>query len=197
MRKVIAAFVALVAVAYSAEALAIDKYVVDQAHTSVGFSVKHMVITNVKGKFKQFDGVIMYDENDLTKTSVSGSIAAASIDTGNERRDGHLRSEEFFHAEKYPEITFESKKVVKRDNGYVMIGDITIRGVTKEIEVPFEVVGKITDPMGNTRIGIEAHTTINRQDFGVSWNKALEGGGLIAADDVKVELDVEAIMPKE
>ncbi len=197
MRKVIAAFVALVAVAYSAEALAIDKYVVDQAHTSVGFSVKHMVITNVKGKFKQFDGVIMYDENDITKTSVSGSIPVASIDTGNERRDDHLRSEEFFHAEKYPEITFESKKVVKRDDGYVMIGDITIRGVTKEIEVPFEVVGKITDPMGNTRIGIEAQTTINRQDFGVSWNKALEGGGLIAADDVKVELDVEAIMPKE
>lgn len=197
MRKVITAFMALVAVAYSAEALAIDKYVVDQPHTSVGFSVKHMVITDVKGKFNQFEAVIMYDENDPTKTSVSGSIAVASIDTDNERRDEHLRSEDFFNAEKYPEITFESKKVVKREDGYVMIGDITIRGVTKEIEVPFEVVGKITDPMGNTRIGIEAHTTINRQDFGVSWNKALEGGGLIVADDVKVELDVEAIMPKE
>jgi polyisoprenoid-binding protein YceI len=188
---------ALVAMMYSTETLAVDKYAIDHPHTTVGFSVKHMVITSVKGKFNEFDGAIMYDENDLTKTAVTGSIAVASINTGNEKRDSHLKSEEFFHAEKHPEITFASKRVIKREDGYVMIGDLTMRGVTKEIEIPFQVVGKITDPMGNIRIGIQARATINRQDFGVSWSKALEGGGLIVGNDVKIELDVEAIMAKE
>lgn len=199
MRYITAAFVVVLTAAFSANALAADKYVVDKPHTNVGFSVKHMVITSVKGKFNDFYGEIMFDENDLTKMSAKGTIKVASIDTGNEARDNHLRSEEFFHAEKFPEITFESKRVYKpeKGDGYVMAGDITIRGVTKEIEIPFELVGKVTDPMGNTRIGIHATAEVNRQDFGVSWSKVLEGGGLIAGNDVKIELDIEAIRAKE
>jgi polyisoprenoid-binding protein YceI len=191
------ALMAVAAVSYSAEALAADKYALDHAHTTVGFSVKHMVITNVKGTFGEFDGTIEFDENDLTKTTASGTIKVASIDTGNEKRDGHLKSGDFFDAEKYPEITFASKKVEKGKDGYVMIGDMTIRGVTKEIEVPFELVGKITDPMGKTRIGLRATAEINRQDFGVSWSKTLDGGGLVVGDNVKIELDVEAIKAAE
>ena len=197
MRRMTLALMALAAMSYSAEALAADKYALDHAHTTVGFSVKHMVITNVKGTFGEFDGAIEFDENDLTKTKASGTIKVASIDTGNEKRDGHLKSGDFFDAEKHPDITFASKKVEKRKDGYVLIGDMTIRGVTKQIEVPFELVGKITDPMGNTRIGLRATAEINRQDFGVSWSKTLDGGGLVVGDNVKIELDVEAIKATE
>ena len=199
MRYVTAAFLAVLALAFTSEALAADKYMLDKAHTNVGFSVKHMVITSVKGNFHDFDGYMMFDETDPTKISAKGTIQVASIDTGNEKRDDHLRSEEFFHAEKYPEIVFESKRVYKPEDGdgYVMVGDITIRGVTKEIEVPFEIVGTVTDPTGNMRTGIYAHTKVNRQDFGVSWSKALEAGGLIVGNDVKIELDVEAMKAKE
>ena len=199
MRYVTTAFLAVLTLAFTSEALAADKYMLDKAHTNVGFSVKHMVITSVKGSFHEFDGYIMFDETDATKISAKGTIRVASIDTGNDKRDDHLRSEEFFHAEKYPEITFESKRVYKLedDDGYVMVGDITIRGVTKEIEVPFEIVGTVTDPMGNMRAGIHAQTKINRQDFGVSWSKALEAGGLIVGNDVTIELDIEAMKAKE
>ena len=197
MRKVTLALMALAAMLYSVESLAADKYAIDNAHTTVGFSVKHMVITSVKGTFGEFDGAIMFDETDLTKTSASGTISVASIDTGNEKRDGHLKSGDFFDAEKYPQITFASKKVEKRKDGYVMIGDFTMRGITKEIEVPFELVGVITDPMGNVRIGLQARAEINRQDFDVSWSKSLDGGGLVVGDKVKIELDIEAIQASE
>lgn len=199
MRYIAAAFLAVLTLAFTSEALAADKYVLDKAHTNVGFSVKHMVITSVKGNFHDFDGYIMFDADDPTKISAKGTIQVASIDTDNEKRDDHLRSEEFFHAEKYPEITFESKSVYKPEDGdgYVMIGHITIRGVTKEIEVPFEIVGTVTDPTGNLRTGIYAHSKIDRRDFGVSWSKALEGGGLIVGNDVKIELDIEAIKAEE
>jgi len=192
-----ASLAALVIAAFASQAAGATTYTVDVAHTSVGFSVKHMVISKVKGHFSEFEGSITYDENDPTKTSASGTIKVASIDTDNEKRDSHLRSKDFFDAENYPEITFESKRVEKRKEGYVMIADITIRGVTKEIEIPFEVTGKVTDPMGNERIGFEARTKINRKDFGVAWNRALEGGGLIVANEVEIELNVEAMKAPE
>jgi len=199
MRYVTATFLAVLTMAFAAQAAALDKYMIDKPHTNVGFSVKHMVITNVKGNFGEFDGHIMFDENDMTKMSAKGTINVATIDTGNEQRDNHLRSEDFFHAEKYPTITFESKRVYKPEDeeGYVMVGDITIRGVTKEIEVPFELVGMVTDPQGNTRIGLEAETKINRQDFGLAWGKVLETGGLVVGDEVKIELDLQAVKQKE
>ncbi len=193
MRHSISALMIIAVMGYAFQAKAVDKYVVDPDHTNVGFSVTHMLITNVEGEFNRFEGTIMFDENDLSKTSVTGTIDVAGIDTDNERRDGHLKSEDFFHAEKYPKITFESKKVVKREDGYVMIGDMTIRGVTKEVKVPFEFVGKVNDMQGVPRIGLKARAVINRRDFGVSWNRALEAGGLVVGDEVEIDLDVQAI----
>lgn len=197
MRKLTLALMALAASTYSSQALAADTYKIDEAHTTVGFSVKHMVITNVKGTFGEFEGTVEFDEADLTKTSASGTIKVTSIDTDNDRRDGHLRSGDFFDAENHPEIVFASKKVEKRKDGHVMIGDITIRGVTKEIEVPFEFVGKAKDQGGNDRIGLHATAEINRQDFGVSWSKTLDNGGLVAGDTVKIELDIQAVKTTE
>jgi polyisoprenoid-binding protein YceI len=199
MRYLVAGVMVISLAVFCSQSLAADKYVIDKSHTNVGFSVKHMVITDVKGSFGDFDGYVMFDENDLAKTSAKGTIKVASIDTGVERRDDHLRGGDFFAVDKYPEITFESKRVYKpkdADN-YIMVGDITIRGVTKEIEVPFEYLGKVTDPMGKTRIGLHATAQINRQDFGVSWNKVLETGALVVANDVKIELDIEAVKSEE
>ncbi len=174
-------------------AMAADTYKLDLAHTHIGFAVKHMVISTVRGDFKEFEGTIAYDESDITKSSVEVTIKTASINTGNERRDNHLKSAEFFDVEKYPAITFKSKAIKKTDDGFVAVGDLTIHGVTKEVEVPFQFSGKITDPWGNTRIGAEGALTINRQDFGISWNNKLDNGGLVVGNDVKIEFSLEAI----
>ncbi len=186
------AVASLLAVPMSA-ALAADKYVIDASHTSTEFSVRHLVISNVKGNFSDISGVIMYDENDATKSSVDVTIKVASINTNNEKRDDHLRSLEFFDAEKYPEITFKSKKIEKTDDGLKLVGTLTIRGVSKEVAFPFELTGKITDPWKNVRIGAEANLKINRQDFGVSWNNVMEGGGLVVGNDVKITINLEAV----
>lgn len=173
-----------------------DSYKLDTAHSSVGFSVKHMVITNTKGNFKDFSGEILFDPKNVTKSSVKVTIQAASIDTDNADRDKHLRSGDFFDAETHPEITFVSKKVEKKGDGYLLTGTLTLRGVSKEVSFPFTLTGPVQDPWGNTRIGAEASLTINRQDYGVSWNKALDTGGVLVGDNVKIELAVEAVKAK-
>ncbi len=183
----------MVVLALSLTAFAGDVYHLDKAHTTIGFSVKHMVITTVPGKFKDFDGSITYDPKNPLATSAEVTIKTASINTGNEKRDGHLRSPDFFNAEKYPVITFKTNRIEKRNGQLVAIGDLTMRGVTKEIELPFTVSGPIVDPWGKTRIGIEASTTINRKDFGVSWNKALDSGGVVVSDEVKIKIHAEAV----
>lgn len=180
----------------AANSVAAEKYEIDPVHSHMGFTVRHMVVARVSGKFKDFSGAIVYDEKDVTKSSVSVNIKTASIDTENEKRDHHLRSADFFDAENYPEITFVSKKIEKRNDGYIAIGDLTIRGVTKQIELPFRILGKINDPYGNTRIGIEAGMTLNRFDYGVKWDKALDSGSLIVSEDVVLNLAVEAIAKK-
>ncbi|MFQ5628974.1 MAG: TraB family protein [bacterium] len=169
-----------------------EDYRIDPAHSRVGFSVKHMVISNVKGNFKEFSGNIIYDEADISKSSVEVKIMTASIDTDNERRDNHLRSDDFFNAENFPKITFVSKKIDKTDNGFVAVGDLTIRDVTKEIELPFEILGKIKTQRG-TRIGIHAEVQINRQEYNVKYSRALDTGGLVVSDEVKIEIDLEAV----
>ncbi len=173
-----------------------EKYMLDVSHTLVGFGVKHMVITTVNGKFNDFSGTIVYDENDLSKLKVEVVIKTASIDTDNLKRDNHLRSPDFFDAENYPEITFVSKKVIKKGDQNVLVGDLAIRGVAKEVEIPFKITGKIVDPWGNTRLGLEGSLTINRQEFGVKWNKKMDAGGWVVGDDVKITLQVEAIQTK-
>jgi polyisoprenoid-binding protein YceI len=176
----------------SSYTLGAELFEIDKAHSRVGFSVKHMVISTVQGEFTDYSATMMFDENDVTKSSLEGTIKVASINTGNEQRDSHLRSSDFFDAEKYPEITFKSEKVIKKNKSYLMIGDLTMRGMTKKVEIPFTVTGVIDDPWGNRRVGIEANLTINRMDYGVAWSQTMDKGGLVVAEDVKIELSVEA-----
>jgi polyisoprenoid-binding protein YceI len=174
-------------------AAAADRYEIDPVHTEVGFSVKHLVINNVRGKFNDFSGTILYDENDITKSSVQVSIKAASIDTGVKDRDNDLRSPNFFDVAKYPKLTFQSRSIEKRGDGYVAVGTLTMHGIAKEIALPFTLNGKIKDPWGSERVGFEAGLTINRQDWGINYSKVMDNGGLMVGNDVKIELNVEAV----
>lgn len=174
-----------------ATAFAADKYVPDPAHTNIGFQVKHMVITTVSGNFSDYTYSFMYDEKNPENSTVKATIKTASINTDNEKRDQHLRSGDFFDAEKYPEIVFESTKIMKKGDGYVAKGKITMRGVTKEIELPFKITGIIKDPWGNTKMGVESRLTINRQEYNVNWNNTLDTGGLVVSDEVDIILDLQ------
>ena len=168
-----------------------DTYKIDPVHSSVGFSVRHMVINSVKGKFKQFSGTVVMD-NDAIKEA-NGTIQTASIDTGNAQRDGDLRSANFFDVAKYPTITFKSKRVEKKGDETVLIGDYTMHGVTKEISLPVKVSGPVKDPWGAMRIGLEGKSKLSRKDFGMTYNKVLETGGLLVGDEVELEINAEAV----
>ena len=166
-------------------ALAQGTYGIDVAHSNVGFKIRHLV-SKVSGEFADFDGTIVADFADLDKSSVEFTIQAASIDTKNEKRDGHLRSPDFFDAEKYPEITFISSKITKVDGDtFAVAGTLTMRGVAKEITFMVDFLGAM-DVMGGTRAGYELTTTLNRKDYGVSWNRALDAGGFLLGDEVEV-----------
>jgi polyisoprenoid-binding protein YceI len=169
-------------------------YEIDPAHTTIGFSVRHLAINNVPGRFREFNGTIQYDQQNVTKSSVAFTAKAASIDTGVEQRDTHLRSADFFDVAHHPEITFKSTRVEKKgENDFIAYGDFTLRGVTKQVALPFKLYGAIKDPWGKMRVGVEAGLTINRQDYGVSWSQQLDNGGLVVGNDVKVSLFVEAV----
>ena len=172
---------------------AADVYTTDPSHTLVGFVVRHFVISKVRGKFNDFHGTIVYDEHDITRSSMRGTITVASVDTDDEERDAHLRSADFFDAANHAEITFVSKRVEKRGNGQVLIGDLTIRGTTREVTIPFVITGKIVDIRGKTRIGFEATLQINRKDYGVAYHRLMDNGGLVVGDTVDIELIGEAI----
>ena len=176
-----------------AQAFGADVYQVDSQHTTVGFSIRHMVINNVKGSFKDFIGTIGYDGKDPLTIQAGGTIKVASINTGIEGRDEHLRGPDFFHVTQYPDIAFQSERVEKRGNGYLLIGKFTMHGVTKEIALPLTISGPVVDPWGKTRIGIETGVTLNRQDYGINWNKTLDNGGLVVGDEVKIEINAEAV----
>ena len=196
MKKSTLLVIAGLLTALAGSALAADEYAIDATHTNIGFGVKHMVVSTVKGNFKEFSGAIMLDEADMAKSSVKVTIKAASIDTNNQKRDDHLRSDEFLDAENYPEITFESRKIAKKGDGFVATGTLTIHGVSKEVSIPFELAGPIEDPWGNIRVGIAGELTINRRDYGLSWDNKLADGGLVVADDIKIELNIEAVRQK-
>jgi polyisoprenoid-binding protein YceI len=172
--------------------LAADMYVTDPMHTSVSFTVRHLTIYKVRGKFNAFSGIIMYDENDLAKSSMHGTIQAASLDTDNEKRDNDLRGAQFLETEKFPEITFVSKRIEAQNGGNVLIGDLTMHGVTKEIAIPFTILGKVVH-RGTTLLGFEASVQINRHDFGITYNKVMDNGGLIVGNTVEIELIGRAI----
>lgn len=170
-----------------------DPFVIDPVHTNIGFSVRHLVINNVKGKFTDFSGTILYDEKDIAKSSVNVTIKATSINTGNDSRDNDLRGVGFLDAAKFPEITFQSQRIEKRSDGYVAVGKLTLHGVTKEFALPFSITGKIKDPWGNIRLGVESALTLDRRDFDLNYSKTLDNGGLVVGNDVKIELAVEAV----
>jgi polyisoprenoid-binding protein YceI len=169
----------------------------DKAHSNIGFNVTHMVVATVSGKFTDYNVDLKFDENDLPNSKVFAKIKVSSIDTENERRDKHLRSNDFFNSEKYPEITFESSKIQKTENGFLAYGSLTIRNVTKEIALPFIVKGPVNDKWGNIRIGVSATLSINRQDYDVKWNDTLDSGGLVVSDDVEIKIDAEFIRQAE
>lgn len=177
-------------------AVAADKYNIDASHSHIGFKVSHMVISKVSGTFHDVSGTLMYDEAEPTKSTVDITIAVESIDTDNKDRDDHLRNEDFFDVAEFPSITFKSKEIRKTDDGFVAVGDFTIKDKTHKIELPFVITGQITDPWGNERIGVEAETEIDRTNYGLTWNKTLDKGGLVVGNDVEIEISVEFIKAK-
>ncbi len=173
-------------------ALFAGTYNVDKSHSSVGFKVKHMMISNVKGSFDEFKGSFVYDEETKKLTALTGTIDTASINTANKKRDDHLRGEDFFDTAKYPELIFVLKKVVG-DNVY---GDLTMHGVTKEVKLELEDNGTVKDPWGNTRVGLSLEGKIDRKEFGLVYNSILEAGGVAIGDKVKLEIELEGILKK-
>ncbi len=181
----------LLALAFTGSLFA-GSYDVDVSHSNVGFKVKHMMISSVRGNFKEFSGEFEYDEKSKKLKSLSGTIKAASIDTDIEKRDNHLRSADFFDVVKYPEIKFELTSV-KKDKAY---GKLTIHGITKEVKLELEMGGTVKDPWGNSRVGFELEGKINREDYGLTWNKLLESGGVVVGKKVKLNIEIEGILKK-
>lgn len=169
------------------------KWSIDNAHSLAEFSVKHMMITTVKGRFGKVTGTLDFEEPGFGKSSVEAEVDVASIDTRDEKRDGHLKSADFFDVEKYPTITFKSTNVEEvRPNEFKVTGNLTIKDVTKPVTLDVEYAGQNKNPWGMTVAGFSATTTINRKDFGLNWNVALETGGWLVGDTVKISLELEA-----
>ncbi len=168
---------------------------IDPAHSHAEFKVRHMMISNVKGEFKGIKGVLKLSDSDLTRSEVEVSIDATTIDTGEAQRDAHLKTGDFLDVEKFPMLTFKSTRVIKSKSGQVTVGgDLTIHGVTRNVELEVEgPSAPMKDPWGNTRIGLSATTRINRKDFGLTWNTALETGGILVGEEVNITLDVQFI----
>ncbi len=188
MKRIIAALMALGTLALFA-----GTYSLDMSHTQVGFSVKHMMVSKVKGKFDFYEGEIEFDEKTMQFTKLKGVIDAESVNTDNERRDTHLRSADFFDVANHPQITFEMTGYKGDADGGKMDGLLTIRGVTKPVTMDVEMGGLITDFQGKKRLGFSLEGEINRHDFDLEWNRVLETGGLVVGDTVKMTVDIEAI----
>lgn len=169
------------------------QWTIDPGHSLVEFSVRHLMITSVKGHFGTLEGTIVGNPDDMTGGSVEATIDATSIDTRDEKRDEHLRSADFFEVEKFPKLTFKSTDVKKTGDGtYDVTGDLTIRDKTVSVTLKTEFLGKATDPWGNEKIGFRASTAVNRKDFGLTWNAPLEAGGVLVGDEVKITLEIQA-----
>ncbi len=172
-----------------------NKWEIDKAHSNLEFSVRHMMISNVKGRFKNFGGDFRLNLNKIENSAVKLEIEASSIFTNEEDRDKHLKSKDFLHVEQYPLVLFESTKVGKAGNRIDVEGKLTIRDVTKNVAISGELQGPITDPYGKKRVGFDGETTIARKDFGLTWNMILEGGGLMVGDNVKIDIHMELAAP--
>jgi len=166
---------------------------IDAVHSDISFSVRHMMVSKVRGRIARFSGVLVTGE-DITSSTVNATIDATSIDTNNEQRDGHIRSADFFEVEAHPEWTFTSTAVRAGGDGLVIDGDLTIKGVTKAVSLDTEIGGFGPDPYGGTRVGFTATTTINRNDFGVDISMPLDGGGVVVGEKVAITLEIEAVL---
>jgi len=189
--------VLLVALTFIVSARGSERYQIDSAHAFVNFTISHFM-GKARGSFTDVAGVINFDEKDVTQSSVEVVIKTASIHTGVQARDTHLRSADFFDVEKFPEMVFKSKRVEKTGRGFVAVGDLTVRGATKEVSMPFTLAGPIKDPLpaGIKRLLVEANLKIDRRDFGITWSRVTEGDVLFVGNDVTLEINVEAIVPK-
>jgi polyisoprenoid-binding protein YceI len=172
---------------------AMTTYQIDTTHSSVDFSIRHLVIAKVRGRFAQFSGTVELDETNVAKSSVRAEIIATSISTNEDKRDAHLRSADFFDVEQFPLITFASSAITEHGGELRITGALTIHGVTKEVELAVEQLGATKDPWGNQRVAFSAHGTINRKDFGLHWNQALEAGGVVVGEKVELSLDIQAV----
>ena len=178
----------------TAPSTATGTYAIDASHSRIGFVARHAMVTKVRGSFNEFTGTGYFDAENPTGSHVELTIQAASIDTRNADRDAHLRSNDFFDMENHPEIRFVSTSVEQTgDATYRVAGDLTIKGVSRPVAVDFEFAGAAVDPFGNHRIGFEGSTTVNRKDWGVNWNAALEAGGVLVSEKVTLEFEVSAI----
>ncbi len=170
----------------------------DPAHTGVHFSVKHLMVSTVRGEFAKVAGTVILDPQDPSRSSITATIDAASIQTRDAQRDAHLRSPDFLDVERFPTLEFKSTKLVRTPDGYQVTGDLTIHGVTRSVVLEVETNDlELTDPWGNLRRGAAATTRINRKDFGLGWNMALEAGGFVVGDEVKIQIDLEVIHPAQ
>lgn len=172
--------------------MAKSTWVLDPTHSEVGFKVKHMMFTNVSGKFNTYNVEISNEDDDFSSAEISFSAEINSIDTNNTDRDNHLKSGDFFDGEKFPNMTFKSTSIEKMsDSDYVIHGDLTIKDVTKSVALNTEYSGLMTDPWGNTKAGLSIDTKINRKDFGLTWNAALETGGVLVGEEVKIFAEIQ------
>ena len=169
-------------------------WVIDSAHSEINFSARHMMISTVRGRFEKFSGTVNFDEAEPARTTVDVQIEAASVNTKEAQRDGHLKSPDFFDAEKYPHLTFKSKRVEVVDDHHARLyGDLTIRDVTKPVVLDVEYAGQAKSPWGTFSAGFSAQTKINREDWGLTWNQALETGGVLVGKDVTISIEVEIV----
>lgn len=188
MRQTIQTMLVAFSLLTASAVFAADTYIIDPVHTTIGFTVRHMMISNVVGEFDKFEGQIIYSPTDLDNSKVDITIKAASINTRNDHRDTHLRSPDFFDAVKFPTITFVSKKITETE----IVGDLTMKGVTKEITIPVTIFGPVKTTTGGRAMGIFGTFMINRQDYGINWNKTMDEGGVVVSDNVQAYVSIEA-----
>lgn len=170
---------------------------IDSAHSGIHFSVRHLVIAKVRGQFSRWTGALTVPDGDFSQASVDVTIDATSIETGVADRDAHLQSADFFDVEKFPELTFRSRRIEPkggdRSNHFALIGDLTIRGISREVTLDVESAGQTKDPWGNVRAGFAGKTAVDRKEFGLTWNQVLEAGGVMVGDKVEIEIEIEAV----
>lgn len=172
-------------------------YALDRAHTTVEFVARHLMITKVRGRFNSFDGRVELAPGSDLPVSITAEIDAASVDTREDQRDAHLRSADFLEVDKYPKLTFQSDRIEGTPGHFTVSGKLTIHGVTREVKLSGSFEGHASDPWGGKRVGYSAYGTINRKDFGLTWNAALETGGVVVGDEIRIELNVEAILAQK